>query len=114
MHSGYPVMLHLDSVKEIAQLTYMRSEGMWGPIHELGHNQQRDIWEFPPHTTEATNNLWSVYIHETVLDIPRYKAHPALKPEERKARIKTHVEGGANLTDWTVWTCLETYLQVGL
>ncbi|XP_048872273.1 TRPM8 channel-associated factor homolog [Brienomyrus brachyistius] len=112
MHSGYPVMLHLKSVREIAQVEYMRSEGMWGPIHELGHNQQRDMWEFPPHTTEATCNLWSVYIHETVLNIPRHKAHPALKPEARKVTIKQYVVSGANLKDWTTWTCLETYLQL--
>ncbi|MBZ3879897.1 TRPM8 channel-associated factor 2 [Sciurus carolinensis] len=112
MHSGYPIMCHLESVKELIDETAMRSSGLWGPIHELGHNQQRHGWEFPPHTTEATCNLWSVYVHEMVLGIPRARAHPALSPAEREKRIKAHLAKGAPLCDWNVWTALETYLQL--
>ncbi|XP_006861345.1 PREDICTED: protein FAM115C-like [Chrysochloris asiatica] len=112
MHSGYPIMCHLKSVQEITHEAGMRSSGLWGPIHELGHNQQKSGWEFPPHTTEATCNLWSVYVHETVLGIPRAQAHPALKPSEREKRIRVHLGKGAPLCDWSVWTALETYLQL--
>ncbi|XP_073892310.1 TRPM8 channel-associated factor 2 isoform X5 [Macaca fascicularis] len=112
MHSGYPIMCHLESVKEIINEMDMRSRGVWGPIHELGHNQQRHGWEFPPHTTEATCNLWSVYVHETVLGIPRAQAHEALSPPEREKRIKAHLGKGAPLCGWNVWTALETYLQL--
>ncbi|XP_058153491.1 TRPM8 channel-associated factor 2-like [Dasypus novemcinctus] len=112
MHSGYPIMCHLESVQELINETGIRSKGLWGPIHELGHNQQRHGWEFPPHTTEATCNLWSVYVHETVLGISRAQAHPALRPPEREKRIKTHLRKGAPLQDWSVWTALETYLQL--
>ena len=112
MHSGYPIMCHLESVSELIDEMGMRSLGLWGPVHELGHNQQRKEWELPPHTTEATCNLWSVYVHETVLGIPRAQAHPALSPPERENRIKTHLKKGAPLCDWGVWTALETYLQV--
>ncbi|XP_011912946.1 PREDICTED: TRPM8 channel-associated factor 2 isoform X6 [Cercocebus atys] len=112
MHSGYPIMCHLESVKEIINEMDMRSRGVWGPIHELGHNQQRHGWEFPPHTTEATCNLWSVYVHETVLGIPRAQAHEALSPPERGKRIKAHLGKGAPLCGWNVWTALETYLQL--
>ncbi|XP_006035187.1 TRPM8 channel-associated factor 2 isoform X1 [Alligator sinensis] len=112
MHAGYPIMGHLDSVKEMVNVEHMRTTGLWGPIHELGHNQQRAGWEFPPHTTEATCNLWSVYVHEKVLGIPRNKAHEALRPACRKERIKGYLEEGAQLKDWSVWTALETYLQL--
>ncbi|XP_069927481.1 TRPM8 channel-associated factor 2 isoform X2 [Oryctolagus cuniculus] len=112
MHSGYPIMCHLESVQELINESGMRSKGLWGAIHELGHNQQRHGWEFPPHTTEATCNLWSVYVHETVLGIPRARAHPALSPPEREKRIKAHLGKGAPLSDWSVWTALETYLQL--
>ncbi|XP_018593140.2 TRPM8 channel-associated factor homolog [Scleropages formosus] len=112
MHSGYPIMAQLKSVKELIQVDYMKSAGVWGPTHELGHNQQKEMWEFPPHTGEATCNLWSVYIHETVLHIPREKAHGDLKPEMREERIKAYINGGAKLENWSVWTCLETYLQL--
>ncbi|KAM5255789.1 TRPM8 channel-associated factor 2-like [Ctenodactylus gundi] len=112
MHSGYPIMCHLESVQELISEAAMRSRGLWGPIHELGHNQQRSGWEFPPHTTEATCNLWSVYVHETILGIPRAQAHPALNSAEREKRIKAHLQKGAPLGDWNVWTALETYLQL--
>ncbi|XP_050020419.1 TRPM8 channel-associated factor 2-like [Alexandromys fortis] len=112
MHSGYPIMCHLESVQELVSLEDMRSKGLWGPIHELGHNQQRHGWEFPPHTTEATCNLWSVYVHETVLGILRAQAHPALKPKEREMRIRDHLQKGVPLSNWNVWTALETYLQL--
>ncbi|XP_066488102.1 TRPM8 channel-associated factor 2 isoform X2 [Tiliqua scincoides] len=112
MHAGYPIMGHLDSVKEMLNVDHMRATGLWGPIHELGHNQQRAGWEFPPHTTEATCNLWSVYVHEKVLGIPREKAHEALQQECRKERVRAYLEKGAQLKDWSVWTALETYLQL--
>lgn len=112
MHSGYPIMCHLESVQELISYADIRRTGLWGPIHELGHNQQQHGWEFPPHTTEATCNLWSVYVHETVLGIPRDQAHPALSPSKREERIKEHLDKGAPLKDWNVWTALETYLQL--
>uniref|UniRef100_A0A8C3H0Y6 Uncharacterized protein n=3 Tax=Corvus moneduloides TaxID=1196302 RepID=A0A8C3H0Y6_CORMO len=112
MHSGYPIMGHLDSTKEMLDVKHMKTTGLWGPIHELGHNQQQQAWEFPPHTTEATCNLWSVYVHEEVLGIPRHQAHQALRPQCRKERIKDYLKKGAQLKDWNVWTALETYLQL--
>ncbi|XP_075796880.1 TRPM8 channel-associated factor 2-like [Pelodiscus sinensis] len=112
MHSGYPIMCHLDSVKELVNMKYMRANGLWGPIHELGHNQQQRGWEFPPHTTEATCNLWSVYVHEKVLGIPRERAHEELKAWRRKERVTGYLEREAPLKDWNVWTALETYLQL--
>ncbi|KAG8576481.1 hypothetical protein GDO81_009878 [Engystomops pustulosus] len=111
MHAGYPIMCHLPSATPITGLQCMKKDGIWGPIHELGHNQQQRAWEFPPNTTEATCNLWSVYVHENV-GIPRDKAHPSLKPAERDACIKLYLKNGAKLADWSVWTALETYLQL--
>ncbi|XP_068938509.1 TRPM8 channel-associated factor 2-like [Petaurus breviceps papuanus] len=112
MHSGYPIMCYKESAEEILTVKKIRSNGLWGPIHELGHNQQRQGWEFPPHTTEATCNLWSVYVHETVLGIPRSRAHPELTPSTRKARVQEYLSKGAPLKEWEVWTALETYLQL--
>ncbi|XP_051464037.1 TRPM8 channel-associated factor 2-like isoform X2 [Apus apus] len=111
MHAGYPIMCHLDSTKEILDVKHIQTAGLWGPIHELGHNQQQEAWEFPPHTTEATCNLWSVYVHEKVLGIPRHKAHQALRSECREKRITDYLKNGAQLKDWKMWTALETYLQ---
>ncbi|XP_069505723.1 TRPM8 channel-associated factor homolog [Ambystoma mexicanum] len=112
MHAGYPIMCHLPSAKELTNAERISSGGLWGAIHELGHNQQKRDWEFSPHTTEATCNLWSVYVHEKVLGIPRDKAHPALQPKAREDRIQQFLKNGRKLKDWSVWTALETYLQL--
>ncbi|TMS07173.1 TRPM8 channel-associated factor-like protein [Larimichthys crocea] len=112
MHAGYPVMAHNHSAPELVDVTNAWSNGIWGPIHELGHNQQRSCWELPPNTTEATCNLWSVYVHEEVLGINREKAHPCLTVENRNSRIKEYVEGGKKINSWSVWLALETYLQL--
>ncbi|XP_061494096.1 TRPM8 channel-associated factor homolog isoform X2 [Rhineura floridana] len=112
MHSGYPIMSDGEAVEETMDVQRMYTKGTWGPIHELGHNQQKSGWEFPPHTTEATCNLWSVYVNETVLNIPRERAHPELELSLRKERIENYIQHGAQLMDFTVWTALEPYLQL--
>nr|XP_060633968.1 TRPM8 channel-associated factor homolog [Anolis sagrei ordinatus] len=111
MHAGYPIMYHLDSVQEMTDVKSIHDNGLWGAIHELGHNQQQSGWEFPPHTTEATNNLWSVYVNETVLHVPRERAHPELAPELRKERIEKYVRTG-QLKDFQEFVALEPYLQL--
>ena len=112
MHSGYPIMCHLESVQELINEKLIRTKGLWGPVHELGRNQQRQEWEFPPHTTEATCNLWCVYVHETVLGIPRGRANIALWPPVREKRVRIYLGKGPNVKNWNAWTALETYLQV--
>lgn len=112
MHAGYPIMCHLESVQELINEKLIRTKGLWGPVHELGRNQQRQEWEFPPHTTEATCNLWCVYVHETVLGIPRGRANIALWPPVREKRVRIYLSKGPNLKNWNAWTALETYLQL--
>ncbi|XP_031754967.1 TRPM8 channel-associated factor homolog [Xenopus tropicalis] len=112
MHSGYPVMCHMEAATGLTDANGIQKNGIWGAIHELGHNQQKTNWEFPPHTTEATCNLWSVYVHETVLGIPRNKAHTELQPETRTSRIQRFLQNGSDLKTWSMWTALETYLQL--
>ncbi|KAM4743146.1 TRPM8 channel-associated factor homolog [Anableps anableps] len=112
MHSGYPIMMFSSIGAELFNPEAARTKDLWGETHELGHNQQRSCWEFPPHTTEATCNLWSVYVHEEVLGVNRAKAHPSLTSASRKRRVEEYVQGGRKLNDWKVWTALETYLQL--
>lgn len=111
MHAGYPVMMHSSSALSLVNPELARSNGIWGAIHELGHNQQRGGWEFPPHTTECTCNLWSIYVHETVLGMNRASAHGGLAPEGRKCR-KEAFQKDPNLSKWSVWVALETYVQL--
>ncbi|XP_023689294.1 TRPM8 channel-associated factor homolog [Paramormyrops kingsleyae] len=112
MHAGYPIMLHGHSVKCLLEPKVARERGIWGAIHELGHNQQRNAWEFPPNTTECTCNLWSIYVHEEVLGVPRAKAHEAVNPNNRKQRLQQFVKEGKQYGKWEMWTALETYIQL--
>ncbi|KAM9317878.1 TRPM8 channel-associated factor homolog [Pholidichthys leucotaenia] len=112
MHAGYPIMAHKPSAGDVVSVDFMKTKGIWGPIHELGHNQQRSCWEFSPNTTECTCNLWSVYVHETVLGIDRAKAHESMTPTERLARINEYVKGGRDLSSWEIFLALETYMQL--
>jgi hypothetical protein len=39
--------------------------------------------------------------------------HAAVAPTERASRLRAYVTGGRNFSrDWSVWTCLETFLQL--
>ncbi|HRE88904.1 MAG TPA: M60 family metallopeptidase, partial [Myxococcota bacterium] len=109
MHSGYPMMAHLESTSELLTLTAPSTVGAWGPLHELGHNHQNLDWVLPG-TTESSVNLWSVYISEEVLQLDRDLAHPDLAPANRAARIDAWLAGTDR--DWSVWMALETYLQL--
>ena len=62
MHSGYPIMTHLDASIPMTRLDQMR-KGQWGLFHELGHNHQDGMWTFEG-TGEVTCNLWSIYMLE--------------------------------------------------
>ncbi|XP_039681843.1 TRPM8 channel-associated factor homolog isoform X1 [Perca fluviatilis] len=112
MHAGYPIMTHKSTAAELVSIEHARSEGLWGPIHELGHNQQRGCWEFPSHTTECTCNLWSVYVHEEVLGINRAQAHPCMTLENRNRRAEDYAKNGKKLSNWHMWVALETYMQL--
>ncbi|XP_065136067.1 TRPM8 channel-associated factor homolog [Paramisgurnus dabryanus] len=112
MHAGYPIMIQSGSTQGLINPEGARKTGLWGHIHELGHNQQRGVWEFPPHTTECTCNLWSVYVHEEVLGVNRATAHKGLNPDSRQARARDYVKGGRDLKKWTMWIALETYMQL--
>ncbi|XP_041796255.1 TRPM8 channel-associated factor homolog [Chelmon rostratus] len=112
MHAGYPIMTHRSTASELVSTDHARSKGLWGPIHELGHNQQRSCWEFPSHTTECTCNLWSVYVHEEVLGINRAQAHPNMTLANRHRRAKEYAKGGKKLSSWSMWVALETYMQL--
>uniref|UniRef100_A0A3P8UGE9 Peptidase M60 domain-containing protein n=1 Tax=Amphiprion percula TaxID=161767 RepID=A0A3P8UGE9_AMPPE len=112
MHAGYPIMTHRSTAAELVSTDHARSKGLWGPIHELGHNQQRACWEFPPNTTECTCNLWSVYVHEQLLGINRAQADPIMTPTKRKARAEDYAKGGRKLSSWDTFVALETYMQL--
>lgn len=67
MHSGYPIMTHLDAAAFMTDLADLGDHG-WGPYHEIGHNHQSGDWTFDG-TVEVTVNLFTLYILETVCGV---------------------------------------------
>ena len=111
MHSGYPLMGY-DYGAAMVDLPTLGLIGDWGAFHELGHNHQFGPANLPG-TTECTVNLWSVYAMEEVIGLDRGLAHSALDPAARQETLDAYLDGGADFwADWSVWTCLETYLQL--
>ncbi len=116
MHSGYPIMTHLDVVEakgerlpHMIDVERLQKEGGWGFFHELGHNRQRKAWTFGG-TGEVTCNLFSLYSHEKVVGIPSWD-HSWLG--NQKAKAAKHVEAGAPFRKWksSPGIALVTYAQ---
>ncbi|DAC66316.1 TPA: hypothetical protein HA325_03365, partial [Candidatus Thalassarchaeaceae archaeon] len=108
MHSGYPFMAHDLSVAGVVNVSYMSENGDWGMFHELGHNHQ---WmpSTLPGTTETGCNFASVYLMEDLVGV---EGHGAVDPEQRAARMESYFGDGSNISNWSVWTALDTYLII--
>ena len=102
MHSGYPFMAHDLSVAGVVNVSYMSENGDWGMFHELGHNHQ---WmpSTLPGTTETGCNFASVYLMEELVD------PPSLRPASIS---RSYFEDGSNISNWSVWVALDTFLVV--
>ncbi|MDI9603152.1 MAG: M60 family metallopeptidase [Acidobacteriota bacterium] len=98
MHSGYPIMTHLDAVDLSVDVDRLLTEGSWGHFHEMGHNHQSGHWTFDG-TGEVTVNLFSLYVSETVCDIAG-DAHPALDASESQERLRQYLADGADFEAW--------------
>ena len=68
MHSGYPIMAHLDQQANLVNAVHLSSECNWGFYHEVGHNHQEDDWTFDG-TVEVTVNLFTLYVYEHLCGI---------------------------------------------
>ena len=108
MHSGYPFMAHDLSVPDVVNYTYMSENGDWGMFHELGHNHQ---WmpSTLPGNTETSCNFASVYLMEDLVGI---EGHGAVNPQQRESRMREYFDDGSNISNWSVWTALDTFLII--
>ncbi|HET6407549.1 MAG TPA: M60 family metallopeptidase, partial [Chthoniobacteraceae bacterium] len=100
MHSGYPIMTHLDVAGNVADLAKMQA-GSWGHFHELGHNHQVGDWTFEG-TGEVTCNIFSLYIMEKLCGKPPGQGHDAMEPARVARRLAQHLRGDAALK-WDRW-----------
>jgi len=113
MHSGYPIMAHLDAVDEMSQAAKLKA-GSWGLFHELGHNHQKGEWTFDG-TGEVTNNLWSLYLMETIAGKTPGHGHDAMDSEaKRRERALKHISTGADFNKWKAdpFLALEMYFEL--
>ncbi|RYG58345.1 hypothetical protein EON80_27245, partial [bacterium] len=112
MHSGYPVMTWLDVQKKSVDFDLLNKES-WGHWHEFGHNHQVGAWT-PEGTGEVTNNLFAIYVWETVMGKPDEEGHPALKPLDFKKQWEKDDAGGRKFEDWKSepFLALHSYLQL--
>ena len=101
MHSGYPIMTHLDVAATLADRDNIVKGGAstsWGFWHELGHNHQSPHWTFAG-TGETTVNLFSLYCCERVSNEPVAK-NSWLNPPQRNKAVARYFADGAKFSDW--------------
>ncbi len=97
MHSGYPIMTHLDAAPRFVDLATLERDGDWGMFHEMGHNHQQGDWTFDG-TVEVTCNLYSLYTLERICTSG--KLHEAIEPAKRRELIARHRAQGLPFVAW--------------
>ncbi|KAG2426366.1 hypothetical protein HXX76_013123 [Chlamydomonas incerta] len=120
MHSGYPIMAYNDTGvwKELLDEPYLRKNGAWGPFHEIGHNHQWKNMELGSQTTEAFVNIFSSWAMLNVVNATANGTQWGHYDEvanmtKRAAARATYLATGPNWSaNWSVWTALDTYLQL--
>ncbi|MBC7286627.1 MAG: hypothetical protein H5T86_00990 [Armatimonadetes bacterium] len=115
MHSGYPIMTHLDVAPVLADRAALFARaadgGAWGFFHELGHNHQSPDWTFDG-TGEVTENLFSLYVLDRVFNV-RQAGHPAVKPAERE-RVMREYFAAPSFEKWKSNPFLALYMYMQL
>ena len=104
MHSGYPLMTHLDAAPWMVDLAHL-SKGDWGLYHELGHNHQLGAWTFEC-TGEVTNNVFVLYVLETLCGMDPLAGHEALREGPKK--LEDFIAAGS---PWERW-CADPFLAL--
>lgn len=103
MHSGYPIMTHMDVADTFCDLAKLKGKGKtWGFYHEMGHNFQQDAWTWDG-TGEVTNNLFSLYGNEKLNGVTPATygdAHPAMAPKAVHDRLVKYLNSGAHYENW--------------
>lgn len=111
MHSGYPIMTHLDVAELYVDIPKIVAGGGWGFFHELGHNHQAGDWTFDG-TGEVTCNLFSLHAMETICKLPSGKrGHDAV---DKPPSIANYIAAGAKFADWKrdPFLALQFYVQL--
>lgn len=94
MHSGYPIMTHLDAAPLMVNREAMLAarEPTWGLFHEMGHNHQSGDWTFEG-MTEVTVNLFTLYVLDRVCGIGS-QARRETTREVRERKVSAYLAKG--------------------
>lgn len=117
MHSGYPIMAHLDVIAtnfDLAKLkgTPAKPEG-WGHWHELGHNHQDGRWT-PGNQGEVTVNLFSLAVQMQLIGASiDHCWHGSMTPAKRAKAIAAYqADTTKHPGNWDPATGLNFYWQL--
>ena len=99
MHSGYPVMTHMDVEKVLVDNERLLTRGDWGFFHEFGHNHQNPMWTFNG-SVEVTVNYFTLYVMEKLCGLPPELARDDFTKENRLAQLREYVANGAKFSEW--------------
>lgn len=116
MHSGYPIMALLASQPNALNIVNVPAGVMppdgWGFFHELGHNHQNPDWTFDG-TVEVTVNLFTMYVIEQVLGLPKEQGLNEVAPD-REVQVKNYFCSGASFNKWQSdpFLVLSMYVQM--
>lgn len=99
MHSGYPVMTHMDVEKDLVDNDRLRKDGDWGFYHEFGHNHQSSYWTFEG-SVEVTVNYFTLYIMENFNGRRAEFSKNDLTKEAQARMMEKYFRDGANFEDW--------------
>ncbi len=110
MHSGYPIMTHLDAADAMTSLEKLRM-GSWGLLHELGHNHQSGDWTFEG-TGEVTCNLFALHAIDTICTPgEHHRGHDAV---DSPPDVRAYMVRGAMFDEWKKqpFLALQMYVQM--
>jgi hypothetical protein len=115
MHSGYPIMTHLDAVPSMVNVEEI-SQGntiSWGLYHELGHNHQHPEWTFEG-TTEVTVNLFTLYTLEKACGLNQGGHNELRYGPTRQAYLQNYHNEGVSFSKWqnNPFLALHMYMQL--
>lgn len=114
MHSGYPIMTHLDVAETLVDLERIKSNGhggVWGFFHEIGHNHQSPDWTFDG-TGEVTVNLFTMYVYDTLLG--GFPQDRRLESPAWRKEVEAYFREGAAFEQWKnrPFLALVMYMQL--
>lgn len=113
MHSGYPIMTHLDAAAFMTDADLFVEKG-WGLYHEMGHNHQDDMWTFAG-TGEVTCNIFTLYVLENVCGDQDASKQKVFGDDAVRARAK-YIAEGRQFSKWKSdpFLALQMYAQMRL